>query len=51
MKPRVIKEDSQPEPEYLAPYALAARRHANGFASLLWASRRTQALRSALMAA
>jgi hypothetical protein len=45
MKPRVIKEDSQPEPAYLAPYARAARRHANGFASLLWASRRTQALR------
>jgi SAM-dependent methyltransferase len=33
------------EPTYLAPYLDAARRHAGGFYSLLWASPNTQAAR------
>jgi SAM-dependent methyltransferase len=33
------------DPPYLRPYRDAARRHGGAFASLLWASRHTQALR------
>ena len=33
------------EPDYLQPYLAAARRHGDGFGSLLWASPQTQAAR------
>jgi SAM-dependent methyltransferase len=36
---------SEAEPEYLRPYLSAARRHGEGFKSLLWESPRTQGVR------
>lgn len=40
--PTIAPVNSVTEPEYLLPYLAAARRHGEGFGSLLWASPETQ---------